>query len=99
MNSHLLNIEQRRSSLLRIVQLLTAIPVNLFLLVTLNNVNDFFGIRGFLSLSGFSAILFFTVLAILAAFLLFFRKKTGFLIGFFAFLAVSCCFAYSFNDD
>jgi len=99
MNSHLLNVEQRRTSLLRIVQLLTAIPVNLFLLVTFNNVNDFFGARDSLSLPGFWVILIFVILAVSAVFFLIFRKKTGFLIGFLAFLGVSCCFAYSFNND
>ncbi len=99
MNSHLLNIEQRRSSLLRIVQLLTAIPVNLFLLVTINNYTDSFGIRGSISFLGISAIICFSLLAIFSVFLLFFRKKTGFLIGFFAFLGISCFFAYNFNSN
>jgi len=99
MNSHLLNIEQRRSSLLRIVQLLTAIPVNLFLLVTINNYTDSFGIRGSISFLGISAIICFSLFAIFSVFLLFFRKKTGFLIGFFAFLGISCFFAYNFNSN
>jgi len=99
MNYHLLNIEQRRTSLKRIVQLLTAIPVNLFLLVTLNNIDKFFGARGFLSLPGLFAISLFIILAILAAYLIYFRKKTGFFIGFLAFLGASCCFAYCFADD
>lgn len=78
MNSHLLNIEQRRSSLLRIVQLLTAIPVNLFLLVTINNYTDSFGIRGSISFLGISAIICFSLLAIFSVFLLFLEKKQVF---------------------
>jgi len=99
MNSHLLNIEQRRTFLLRIVQLLTAIPVNLFLLVTINNYTDSFSIQEPIAFFKISAVIYFSIIALLSVFLLFYRKKTGFFVGFLAFLGISCYFAYNFNNN
>ncbi len=99
MNLHLLNIKQRRTSLLRIVQLLTAIPVNIFLLVTINNYGNLFGARDHISFTGIIAIICFIILAVIAVSFLYSRKKSGFFIGAFAFFGMSCCFAYCFAND
>jgi len=99
MNLHLLNIEQRRSSLLRIVQLLTAIPVNIYLLVAVDNYSGLFAARGHISLSGIIVAACFIIIAAIAVYLLYQRKKSGFYIGCLAFFGMSCCFAYCFAND
>ena len=99
MNNHLLNIKQRRTSLLRVVQLLTAIPVNIFLLVTINNYGNLFGARGHISLPGIIALACFIIIVVIAVFLLYSRKKSGLFVGGLAFFCISCCFAYCFAND
>lgn len=98
MNYHLLNIEQRRASLKRSVQLIAAIPVNLFLLLTLNY-DDTFGARGHLSYAAIYVIVFFSVMAVTAVSLLKFKRKSGFFLGFFAFFSIAFCFALAFRTD
>ena len=99
MNYHLLNVEQRRTTLRRVVQLLTAIPVNIFLLVTVNNYNNLFGIRGHLSFPGIIIITFFIIFTVAAIYFLYSRKKIGFLIGSLALFGISGCFAYCLEND
>ena len=99
MNYHLLNIEQRRAALKKIILLLAAVPVNVFFFVTINNVDGIFGARDFLSSSGILAVACFSALAVVAIVLLQLRRRSGFFVSSLAFIGISSCFAFVFAFD
>jgi trk system potassium uptake protein TrkH len=77
-DSHLRELYIRRLAWHRALQLLTAIPLNLFLLITLNDRSGLLGTRNMLSRSGIVISAVFAVLALLAVLFLRRRARGGF---------------------
>jgi len=93
------NIRFRRIALLRIVQLVTALPVNIFLFIALKNTNGFFGTRDTLALPGIVLAFCFMVAVIAAGIAIRKQKSWGFRIGGFTFAVIAACFLIGFNSD
>ena len=98
MNIHLVNIEQKRSAFIRSVQLIAAIPINVFLFFLLKHA-ELFGERWSLTLLAGCVLTTFAILAFCATYLLANRKIFGFYLGFLAYIAIASCFAYTLAND
>ncbi|MCX7005241.1 MAG: hypothetical protein NTV22_18485 [bacterium] len=77
-DSHIIELYIRRLAWFRILQVLTAIPLNLFLVITLKDPRGLFGVRNILSGGGLVVWAVFGVLALLAVLLLLRRRRAGF---------------------
>ncbi len=97
--SNFKNLKFRRISLLRIVQLITAIPVNIFLFIILDNSDGIFGKNDALPFSGLLAVLGFIVLSVVASVLIKKMMTSGFGYGGFAFALAGCLFVTGIKSD
>ncbi len=77
-DSHITKLYIRRLAWYRTLQVLTAIPLNLFLVITLKDPHGLFGARNILSDSGLMVWAVFGVLALLAVWLLRRHRRAGF---------------------
>jgi len=97
--SNFKNLKLRRVSLLRIVQLITAIPVNIFLFITLDNPAGIFGKNDTLPFIGFLVVLAFIALSVAASVLINKKMTSGFRLGGYGFAFAGCFFLTGINSD
>jgi len=84
---------------LRIVQLITAIPVNIFLYITLDNPGGIFGENDTLPFSGVFVVIGFIVLSVIASALISKKSAAGFKVGGFNFAIAGCFFLVGARSD
>ena len=97
--SNFKNLKLRWGSLFRIVQLITAIPVNIFLLIILDNSQGVFGKNDDLPLAGLLLVLVFSAISVVASVLLRKMMAAGFWVGGVAYVFAGTLFAVGFNSD
>jgi len=97
--SNFKNLKFRRVALFRIVQLITAIPVNIFLFIILDNSQGVFGKDDALPLSGIFLVLVFCAISVVASVLIKNLKISGFWVGAVAYAFAGCLFAVTINSD
>jgi len=93
------NLKLRRVALLRIVQLLMAVPVNIFLFTILYNPDGFFSKNDSLSIAGIFIGLGFSILVIVASVLIKKLLTSGFVVGSAACFILGCLFLSTLNSD
>jgi len=96
---HLQELQRRRAAWYRTLQLLTALPFNVFLLITLKDPAGLFGRRDMLTMASERVATSFAVLALLAVLCLRRRLRAGFWLGAAAYLWLLPWYARTIPTD